>query len=73
MVTSVIVNKISVIIVGEAGAGITRSGFLFAKTCLRGGLDVFGTNDYQSFIRGGHNFYIARAGTEEVYSQEPLY
>jgi len=69
MVVSLIVNKISVIIGGEAGAGITRSGFLFAKACLRGGLYVFGTNDYQSLIRGGHNFYIARADAEEVYSQ----
>jgi len=65
----VITNKISVMIGGEAGAGITRSGFLFAKACLRGGLHVFGTNDYQSLIRGGHNFYIARADAEEIYSQ----
>jgi len=63
------VNKISVMIGGEAGAGITRSGFLFAKACLRGGLYVFGTNDYQSLIRGGHNFYITRADAEEIYSQ----
>jgi 2-oxoglutarate ferredoxin oxidoreductase subunit alpha len=69
VVASVIVNKISVLIGGEAGAGITRSGFLFAKACLRGGLHVFGANDYQSLIRGGHNFYIARADTEKIYSQ----
>jgi len=69
MVVSVIVNRISVMIGGEAGAGITRSGFLFAKACLRGGLHIFGTNDYQSLIRGGHNFYIARADAEEIYSQ----
>jgi 2-oxoglutarate ferredoxin oxidoreductase subunit alpha len=64
-----ITNKLSLLVGGEAGAGITRSGFLFAKTCLRGGLFVFGANDYQSLIRGGHNFYIVRADTEEVYSQ----
>ena len=64
------VNKISLIVGGEAGAGITRSGFLFAKACLRGGLHVFGTNDYQSLIRGGHNFYAVRAEAEEIYSQE---
>ncbi|UCE44266.1 MAG: 2-oxoacid:acceptor oxidoreductase subunit alpha, partial [Candidatus Bathyarchaeota archaeon] len=58
-----------VMIGGEAGAGITRSGFLFAKACLRGGLHVFGTNDYQSLIRGGHNFYVARVDAEEIYSQ----
>jgi len=65
----VIVNKFSLQVGGEAGAGITRSGFLFAKTCLRGGIYVFGTNDYQSLIRGGHNFYTVRADSEEVYSQ----
>jgi 2-oxoglutarate/2-oxoacid ferredoxin oxidoreductase subunit alpha len=65
----VIVNKFSLLVGGEAGAGITRSGFLFAKTCLRGGLYVFGANDYQSLIRGGHNFYIVRADAQEVYSQ----
>ena len=63
------VNKLSLMVGGEAGAGITRSGFLFAKTCLRGGLYVFGVNDYQSLIRGGHNFYTVRVDNEEVYSQ----
>ncbi len=67
-----IVNKISLLVGGEAGAGITRSGFLFAKTCLRGGLYVFGANDYQSLIRGGHNFYTVRADAEEVYSQADI-
>jgi 2-oxoglutarate ferredoxin oxidoreductase subunit alpha len=65
----VTVNKVSLLVGGEAGAGITRSGFLFAKTCLRGGLYVFGANDYQSLIRGGHNFYVVRVCDEEVYSQ----
>jgi 2-oxoglutarate ferredoxin oxidoreductase subunit alpha len=65
----VITNKISLLVGGEAGAGITRSGFLFAKACLRGGLYVFGANDYQSLIRGGHNFYVVRAEAEEIHSQ----
>ncbi|PVX25393.1 MAG: 2-oxoacid:acceptor oxidoreductase subunit alpha [Candidatus Bathyarchaeum sp.] len=64
-----IVNKLSLLVGGEAGAGITRSGFLFAKTCLRGGLYVFGANDYQSLIRGGHNFYTVTVCDEQVYSQ----
>ncbi|MEM2102662.1 MAG: 2-oxoacid:acceptor oxidoreductase subunit alpha [Candidatus Bathyarchaeia archaeon] len=63
------INEFSVMIGGEAGEGITRAGFLFAKACMRGGLHVFGTNDYQSLIRGGHNFYVARISAEEVYSQ----
>jgi len=64
-----ITNKLSLLVGGEAGAGISRSGFLFAKTCLRGGLHVFGANDYQSLIRGGHNFYTVRADAEQVHSQ----
>jgi len=63
------VNKLSFLIGGEAGAGITRSGFLFAKTCMRAGLNVFGTNDYQSLIKGGHNFYVVQVDAEEVFSQ----
>jgi len=63
------IDDFSVMIGGEAGDGISRSGLVLAKTFLRGGLHIFGTNDYQSLIRGGHNFYILRVGREEVYSQ----
>jgi len=63
------VNGFSFLMGGEAGAGIARSGFLLAKACMRGGLHVFGTNDYQSLIRGGHNFYVVRISDREVYSQ----
>ena len=62
-------NEFSFLIGGEAGAGITRSGSLFAKACMRGGFSVFATNDYQSLIRGGHNFYMAQIRDGEVYSQ----
>jgi len=58
-----------VLVGGEAGAGITRSGFLLGKAFMRGGFHVFGINDYQSLIRGGHNFYIIRADAEKIYSQ----
>jgi len=63
------VDDFSFLIGGEAGAGISRSGFLFAKAGMRGGLHVFGTNDYQSLIRGGHNFYVVRMSEKEVYCQ----
>jgi 2-oxoglutarate ferredoxin oxidoreductase subunit alpha len=63
------VNDFSFLIGGEAGAGISRSGFLFAKAGMRGGLHIFGTNDYQSLIRGGHNFYVVRMSEKEMYSQ----
>lgn len=66
------VNDLSVMVGGEAGAGITRAGYLFAKACMRGGMHAFGTNDYQSLIRGGHNFYVAWIRENEVYSQADL-
>jgi 2-oxoglutarate ferredoxin oxidoreductase subunit alpha len=63
------VNDFSFLIGGEAGAGISRSGSLFAKACMRSGLHIFGTNDYQSLIRGGHNFYVVRISDQDIYSQ----
>jgi 2-oxoglutarate ferredoxin oxidoreductase subunit alpha len=63
------VNDLSFLVGGEAGAGITRAGYLFIKAAMRGGLSAFGTNDYGSLIRGGHNFYIASIRDSEVYSQ----
>lgn len=63
------VNDLSFLVGGEAGAGITRAGYLFVKAAMRGGLSAFGTNDYGSLIRGGHNFYVASVRSSEVYSQ----
>ena len=64
-----IINKLSLLVGGEAGEGISRSGYLFAKSCLRGGLYVFGTTDYQSLIRGGHNFFTVNVDDQEALSQ----
>jgi 2-oxoglutarate ferredoxin oxidoreductase subunit alpha len=66
------VNDLSILVGGEAGAGITRAGYLFAKACMRGGLHAFGTNDYQSLIRGGHNFYVTWIREDEVHCQADL-
>lgn len=62
-------NEISLLIGGKAGAGISAAGLLLGKTFLRGGLHVFGTIDYPSLIRGGHNFYLLRAATRPVFTQ----
>jgi len=62
-------NSVSFLIGGEAGQGITRSGSLLGKAFMRGGFHVFGVNDYQSLIRGGHNFYVLRASDERIHSQ----
>ena len=50
------VNDFSWKVAGAAGDGILNAGLqMFAKTCLRKGLYVFASAEYQSLIRGGHN------------------
>jgi len=51
---------------GEAGQGVQSVGFLLAKTLARGGYHVFADQDYESRIRGGHNFFRVRAKDSEV-------
>ncbi len=45
---------------GEAGQGVQSIGFLLAKALARGGYHVFADQDYESRVRGGHNFYRVR-------------
>ena len=54
---------------GEAGQGVESGGAGFAKALARGGLHVFGLQDYMSRIRGGHNFYQVRVPEEQVWAQ----
>ena len=62
------IDAISILVGGEAGQGISAAGFLLGKSFLRGGWYAFGDIDYQSLIRGGHNFYTLRAAKYPVYS-----
>ncbi|MBN2336235.1 2-oxoacid:acceptor oxidoreductase subunit alpha [Candidatus Bathyarchaeota archaeon] len=64
-------DTVSIIVGGEAGQGISRSGMLLGKALMRAGFHCFGEIDYPSLIRGGHNFYRVRASGREVYSQTP--
>jgi 2-oxoglutarate ferredoxin oxidoreductase subunit alpha len=62
-------KELNLKIAGEAGWGIRAAGEMFAKTCSRGGLHIFGYVEYPSLIRGGHNVYQVRASRDPVYSQ----
>jgi len=62
-------NQITFRIGGEAGQGVESSGAGFAQALARGGLHVFGTQDYMSRVRGGHNFYQIRVGEDPLLSQ----
>ncbi|MFQ6093250.1 MAG: 2-oxoacid:acceptor oxidoreductase subunit alpha [bacterium] len=61
-------NNMSFLIGGDAGQGVESSGAGFAKALARGGLHVFGLQDYHSRIRGGHNFYQVRVNERSVFS-----
>ncbi len=50
----------SIKIGGEAGQGIQTIGGTLAKVFSRAGYHVFTHQDYESRIRGGHNFYQVR-------------
>ncbi len=51
---------------GEAGFGIQSAGHIFSLAASRGGLQVFGTAEYPSLIRGGHNSDVIRVSEKHV-------
>ena len=51
---------------GEAGQGVQAVGYILAKALARGGFHIFADQDYESRVRGGHNFFRVRARDEEV-------
>jgi 2-oxoglutarate ferredoxin oxidoreductase subunit alpha len=59
-------GEINFMVGGEAGQGVQTVGFLLAKTMSRAGLHVFADQDYESRVRGGHNFYRVRASDTKV-------
>jgi len=57
---------INFMIGGEAGQGVQSVGQLLIKTFARGGFHVFADQDYESRIRGGHNFFRVRLKDSRV-------
>jgi 2-oxoglutarate ferredoxin oxidoreductase subunit alpha len=51
---------------GEAGQGVQSVGFLLAKAFARGGYHIFADQDYESRVRGGHNFFRVRVKDSRV-------
>jgi 2-oxoglutarate ferredoxin oxidoreductase subunit alpha len=51
---------------GEAGQGVQSVGFLLARVFARGGYHVFADQDYESRVRGGHNFFRVRVSDSRV-------
>ncbi len=59
-------HTMNILIGGEAGQGMVTVGQLLAKSLVRSGYSILVTQTYQSRIRGGHNSFAIRAGTDKV-------
>ncbi len=57
---------ISFVVGGEAGQGIQSMSFVLGKTLMRGGYEVFITQDFESRIRGGHSSAKVRAADKQI-------
>ncbi|MFH2012016.1 MAG: 2-oxoacid:acceptor oxidoreductase subunit alpha [Pseudomonadota bacterium] len=63
-------NTVTLLIGGEAGQGIATVGNIFTKCLVRSGYSIVVTQSYQSRIRGGHNTYAIRIGTDKVIAPD---
>ena len=59
-------SHLNVMVGGEAGQGVQSAGFILAKALTRGGYYVFADQDYESRVRGGHNFFRVRAKDSKI-------
>lgn len=62
-------ERFTFIVAGEAGHGVRRAGNVAAALCGEMGRYVFQMDDYQSLIRGGHNFSVVTSAPRPVLSQ----
>ncbi|MDD4531768.1 MAG: 2-oxoacid:acceptor oxidoreductase family protein, partial [Candidatus Pacebacteria bacterium] len=58
----------SIIVGGAAGQGSRKAGLVIAKIFNNLGYNVFICEDYQSLIKGGHNFSVIRVSEEKKAS-----
>jgi 2-oxoglutarate ferredoxin oxidoreductase subunit alpha len=60
---------LNILVGGEAGQGIQTVGFVLGKSLVRGGWHVFADQDYESRIRGGHNFFRVRVSDQPISAE----
>ncbi|MEF3693973.1 MAG: 2-oxoacid:acceptor oxidoreductase family protein [Candidatus Cloacimonadota bacterium] len=61
-------NIFTVIVGGKAGEGVKKLAQLIAKTALEHGLHCFQSDDYQSLIKGGHNFSTVSISEDPIHN-----
>ncbi|MGB9911291.1 MAG: 2-oxoacid:acceptor oxidoreductase subunit alpha [Microgenomates group bacterium] len=64
-------EELTLLIGGEAGQGSRKAGLILGKLLSSIGYRIFIYDDYQSLIRGGHNFSLIRASRKKILSVSP--
>ena len=63
--------ELNYLVGGEAGQGVQTIGLVLSKIMARYGLYVFADQDYESRVRGGHNFFRVRVSDSPVGAYSP--
>lgn len=58
----------NIIVGGKAGEGVKKAAQVLAHIAMAAGKYVFQNDDYQSLIKGGHNFSLVSISDEPVYN-----
>lgn len=58
----------TVLVGGKAGEGVKKLAQLLAKTALDNSLHCFQSDDYQSLIKGGHNFSTVSISDQPIHN-----
>jgi 2-oxoglutarate ferredoxin oxidoreductase subunit alpha len=58
----------NILIGGKAGEGVKKAAQVVGNVLCRRGMHVVQADDYQSLIRGGHNFSVVCCSPEEVHA-----
>ncbi len=64
--------RLTILFGGKAGQGVNILSTLLGEALTKKGYHVFVSRDYQSLIRGGHNFNVLTFSDKPVYSNESV-
>ncbi len=62
--------RLNILIGGKAGQGINKVSEIVTKVLIKCGYFTFNYRDYQSLIRGGHNFNVICLSDKYIASHD---
>ncbi len=57
---------LNLVIAGEAGQGLNTLNFILTKILFKSGYNVYSSKDYESRVRGGHNYMSVRVANDKI-------